>query len=186
MVFQTPPYFHLSDRLDALAGSAGVSMQAVALVNPEWDGGDYIVDAILPTGPIDHAPDLTPEAQVAKDALYPTPNPAEFLANVPFNPRGQMRSDGTGLASLAEAAFWSARVRLLTPTGAIVRQPHIGSGFIASVMRGNALTLDALVDEALRLLDEDDTWYAVIELEPDLRADLTLLLQADLELLAGV
>ena len=186
MVFQTPEYNRLTDRLDILAENAGVSAQAVALVNPEWDGGAYIRGAILPSAPIDFARDFTPIAQAAREARYTIANPREYLAQLPFSPRGQMRSDLTGLASQSDAAWWSAQARLLLPAGAVFGQPELGSQFLLGILtssQGDAGQIEAIARE---ILAEDSVWYSVVGLNADMSKPLIARLIAELELLTGV
>lgn len=186
MVFQAPEYYPLDERLDYLAERADVSMQAVALVNPGWDGGAYIQNATLPTEALDFSQNLTPLAQAARDALFTIDQPGQFVRQVGFNAAGQMRSDLSGLATLADAAFWSARVRLLMPTGAVFGQPDLGSSFLTQALTGNSGDVDYLTRYAAQLLAVDSVWYSVLQINEDLETPLLLKLVAEIELAVGI
>ena len=185
MVFQAPEYHRLSERLDNLAAAAGVSAQAVALVNPDWDGGAYLVGARLPTSPIDFSPSLTPIAQAARDALYPIANAAEYLNGLPalFDAGGQFGEDFSGLAELRDAAWWSARVRLLMPQGAVFGQPELGSQWLLGVLTSYAGDIGLIEAYAADLLAQDGLWYQALAIDADLSEPLVMRLLTDLRLL---
>lgn len=182
MIFQTPEYNQLRDRLDFIAERAGTSTFAVGLVNPEWDGSEYIPRAIEPAGDLDYVPDLTPIAQTARDALYPISNPREYLEGLPFAAGGQMHETGRRLASLTEAAWWSARMRLLLPRGSIYGDSSMGSPWLRGALSGNVGQLADVVRYAEALLAEDNVWYGVLEIEPEIGQPLLLRLITDLQL----
>ena len=185
MPYYTPEYNLLSDRLDRLAATAGVSAQAVALVNPEWDGGAYIVNARMPTQPLDFTPDLTPIAQAARDALYPIANPRDYIDGLPFAVDGQIAADFTGIATLRDAAWQSAKVRLLMPGGAVFGKPNLGSEFLLGVLtayQGDARLIESFAADLLAL---DGLWYQATLIDVDLRQPLLMRLATNLRLLAA-
>lgn len=182
MVYQYPEYHPITDRLDFLADTARTSVASVVLVNDEWNGSEYIEDAVLPTSGLDYTPDLTAGAQALRDRLFTISNPSAYISQLPFAPAAQMHRDLSRLAMLDEAAWWSALVRLLMPANAVVGQPGLGSDWLLGALMETQAGLDRILRYAEQLLGRDEVWYGVLELDPDLRAPLRLRLLTELEL----
>ena len=183
MTLYTPIYNPSADRLDRLAEEAGASALAVALVNPEWDGESWIREPVLPAGDIDYTPALTPDAQAARDRLYTISNPAEYLRTLPFAAAGQMREDLGAIAGLLDAAWWSARMRLLLPLYGVMWHPELGTNWARGALASTQQALNEIARYAEQVLDADSVWYGVLQVEPDLREPLRLRLITELRLL---
>ena len=183
MPYQRPNYPSPNTRLDQIAQQVeGVNFDdalwSVINANRDWDGSMYLDDAVIPTG----------DEILTQSENNLRPRAAELTAmldaprtDLPANTggiRGQTKSDLSGIASVQEAAWWSAQMRVLLIAGSLWGNPENGTNLVLDIFsqlitEENLADYESTVDAALNL---DSDWYSADVTAYSIRAAMLTIL----------